>query len=157
MVVRGTGGPMTICETVTLGESKYLPDESEVRHVVARNAEGPVEWTTEPVAQYVHRECVKAGAEAVLPTIEDRFDSPVENISTKAQFGDDGDPGERIIVEYTVWKETWGQAVRSTPNIDFDDLVSVTPRTVRTTVGLGDEEYSCNVPVFIRTTEAALL
>lgn len=157
MVVRGTGAPITIRETVSLGESEFLPDEREVKHVVARNTEGPVEWTTEPVVQYAHRECVKAGAEAIFPVIEDRYNSPVENIGTKAQFDDDGESGERIVVEYTVWKEPWEQTVKSTPNIDFDNLVAVTPRTVRTTVELVDEAYSCDVPVFVQATEAALL
>lgn len=157
MVVRGAGAPTTIRETLTLGDSEYLPDESEVRHVAARDAEGPVERATEPVAQYAHRECVKAGAEAVLPTIEDRFDSPVENVNAKPQFDDDGDSGARIVVVYTVWTETWERAVKSTPNIDFDDLVAVTPQSVQTTVELMGETYSCDVPVFVRTTEASLL
>ncbi len=157
MVVRGKGAPITSCKTVTLGESEHLPDEREVRHIVTQDAEGPVEWATEPIAQYAHRECVKAGAEAVLPTIEDRFDSPVKNVNTEVQFDDDDDSGARIVVKYTVWTETWERAVKSTPNIDFGDLVAVTPQSVQTTVELVGEKYSCDVPVFIRTTDASLL
>lgn len=157
MAVRGTGAPTTIRETLTLGESEYLPDEGEVRHVVTRNSGGPVERATEPVEQYAHRECVKVGAKAVLPTIEDRFDSPVENVNAKPQFSDGSDTDVRIVVEYTVWTETWERAIKSTPNIDFDDLVAVTPRSVRVTVELAGETYSRDVPVFVRTTEASLL
>lgn len=157
MAVGAAGPSITIHETVSLGESEYLPDEREVRHVVARNADGPVEWTAEPVAQFAYRECVKAAAKAVLPAIEDRFGSAINHINTKGRFDDESDSGKRIVVEYTVWTETWETAVKSTPNIEFDTLVAVTPQSVRTTVEVVGEEYSHDVPVFIRTTEAALL
>lgn len=157
MVVRGRGAPIVVSETVTLGESEYLPDKSEIRHVVTRSEEGEVGWTTEPIGRYAHRECVKTGAEAVLSTIESRFGSPIRHITTRPRFDDDGDSGEGIVVENTVCKDTWEQTVKSTQNVDFDDLVAETPRTVQTTVELVGEECSCDVPIFLRRSEAALL
>lgn len=100
---------------------------------------------------------MKAGAEAVLRTIEDRFGSPPEHVSAEARFEDDGGRSERVVVEYTVWMDGWKRTVRGTPNIDFDELVAVTPRSVRATVELAGEEYSREVSVLVRATEAALL
>lgn len=162
--VRGEGDPITTCEPLTLGESEYLAETNEVRHVVARNEEGPVEWTTEPFTRHANRECVKVASEAVGSTIEERLELPVEHVSTGARFDAEDDTEADVLVTYRVWMETWEDAVNSRPIVDFDELVAATPSTVKATVEVGDgeyavqgQEYSCEVPVFVRKTEAALL
>lgn len=188
--VRGEGEPITARETLALAESEYLEETNEVRHAVARNEEGPVEWATEPFSRYARRECAKVGSEAVRSAIEDRLGSEVEHVAAGARFDTGGDADVDaeddadvdaeldVLVIYRVWVDDWDGGVTSAPTVDFDELVAVTPSTAKAAVEMANgvnavggrehvgecrehagecREYSCEMPVFVRKTEAQLL
>lgn len=54
--------------------------------------------------------------------------------------------GTVITVDHTVARDRDGSAV-SEPNVDFEELVAVTPRTVAATVVLEGRDYAGVVPV----------
>lgn len=145
MPVPGIGSAVSIHEELTWPESEYLPDE-------------PAEGATESIEQYANRECLKVASGAVLPAIEERIDSPVQNINAFVEDDPENPSENRIVVDYVIWMEnSWEDQIKSAPNIDFVDLVSATPREVNATVKYLGQEYTCELPVVVRAISGGLL
>ena len=138
-LVRGKGDPVTAEETITRDSVEYLEATNEVRY-------GD---TTEPFHRWARRECASVGSTAVLPAIEDRFEKPIEGLGKGVRsllFG------LIITVDYTVVRDEEG-SVTSEPNVEFEELVAVTPRTVTATVVLEGRDYARTVPVIVQESE----
>lgn len=138
-LVRGEGDPVTTEQTIDRDSIEYLEETDEIRY-------GD---TTELFGRWARRECAAVGSTAVLPAIEDRFEKLLEGVGKGVRgllFG------LVITVDHTLVRDRDG-SVTSEPNVDFEELVAVTPRTVTTTVVLEGRDYTRVVPVIVQQSE----
>lgn len=146
---RGEGDPIAVTETVTDDSISYLEDGNRVRYVAAYSGGEPARYRTEPFEKWARRRCAAVGAEVVLPSIRERFDQSVEGVGRGVEsrwFG------TVVSVDYTTELGVDGTPER-TPNVTFDGLVAVTPRSVRATVFLDGAEFTRDVPVVVQRVE----
>lgn len=142
-LVRGKGDPVTTTETVTRDQLEYIEETNRVRYPN----------TTESFKKWARRECAAIGSEAVLPAIDERVDKRVEGVGKGVRglaFG------LVITVDHTIARNGDG-SVMSKPNVGFEELIAVAPRSVTATVILEGQEYTRDVPVIVRRSESQLL
>lgn len=148
---RGEGEPVSVEQTITDDSIAYLEESDEVRYVRYYSGGEPEEYTTEPFTRWAKRTCASVGIAAVLPTIEERSNTPVEGLGS----GVEGRlTGTVITVDYTIVLNRDG-GVKDGPSVPFADIVEVAPRAVRATVVLDDREYTRVVPVVVQRAEQA--
>lgn len=146
---RGEGDPIATTETVTDDSITHLEDGDRVRYVSAYSGGEPARHRTEPFEQWARRRCAAVGAEVVLPTVRERFGQSVEGVGRGVEsrwFG------TVVSVDYTTELGDDGTPER-TPTVAFEDLVAVTPRSVRATVVLDEVEFTRAVPVVVQRIE----
>ncbi|WP_255149150.1 hypothetical protein [Halorarius halobius] len=150
---RGEGEPVSTRRAVADDAVEYLPEEDAVRYPTRVGADGPEAYETEPFERWARRRCASVGSEAVLPALDERFDTELEGIGkgVESEY-----LGLVISVMATTTRNREGEVV-SEPNVAFDRLVARTPRTVRATVTLEGREHTRSVPVFVEETTVSYL
>lgn len=146
---RGEGDPIETDETVTDDSITSLEGGNRVRYVTAYSGGEPARYRTEPFEKWARRRCAAVGAELVLPTVRERFGHSVEGVGRGVEsrwFG------TVISVDHTTELGEDGAPER-TPNVTFEELVAVAPRSVRATVVLDGVEFTRDVPVVIQRVE----
>ena len=142
-LVRGEGDPVATEHPVDRDSVEYLEETNEVR-------DG---GTTQPFDRWARRKCETVGLAAVVPVIEERFGKSIEGVGTGVRsllFG------PVITVDYTIVRDSDGSVTRE-PNVEFEELVAVTPRRVTATVALEGRAYTRDVPVAARRSEVQSL
>lgn len=146
---QGRGAPVSTEQTITDEGIEYRPSSDTVKWVKYRSGGDPVAHETEPFEKWADRRCASVGSDVVLPTIQTRLDKDLQGVGK-------GVSGETIGLVITVHIGTTYDRdgdVISEPNISVEDLLAVTPRTVRATIKLEGREHSRSVPVFVEETE----
>ena len=138
-LTRGEGAPVEIAHSVAGEDAEYRPDSDTIA----------VDGTTIPFERWARREAFEAGADAVVPTIDDRLDKSLEGVGSGVRhlvFG------LVATVDHTVTRDRDGD-VTSEPNVSLDRLVSAAPRTLTVTVALDGREATTDVPVGVGHVE----
>lgn len=151
-LVRAEGEAVTTSATVEGESVTYLESTDEVRYLTLVHDDGTAEHETESFESWANRECAEVAAEAILPAVESRLDEP-----PKVGRGIRGLLfGLVVTVDHGI---SYGRdgSVMSKPNVDFDELVSVAPRSITTTITLEEREHTRSVPVAVEHTESQLL
>lgn len=144
---RGEGAPVTVEQELTDEAVDYRPASDTVRWSRSTGEGGP--YTTEPFGTWASRTAASVGSDAVLPAIRERLDGEATGIGNGVS---DELVGMVIAVSIGTTYDREGQVV-SEPNVSLEELVDVTPRTVRTTVTLEGREYTRPVAVFVEEGE----
>lgn len=141
-LVRGRSVSVTATRTVSRDSLEYVEATGDVRSGT----------TTESFEHWARQACGELGGSAALSAIEDRFDTPVEGVGrgTKSLLF-----GSVVTVDHVVVHDGDG-SVMSEPNVAFEDLVAVTPRTVTATVLFEGHDYTRELPVIVRHDERRL-
>lgn len=141
-LTRGKGEAVAIERTITRDSVEYLESTNEVRE----------DGYTDPFKKWVRGECVEIGANAVVPVVENRFDTPVEGVGSGVRYLLFGPV---ITVDHTVTRDRDGSVV-SEPNVSLDQLISVASRTMTVTVTLDRYRYTTDIPVGVGHSEVSM-
>lgn len=144
---RGEGAPVSVERAITDDAVEYRPVSDTVRWSRSTDRTGP--YTTEPFERWATRRSASVGSEVVLPTIQNRVDEEVTGIGKAASREI---IGMVITVHVGTTYDRDGDVV-SEPNVSTEEVVDVTPRSVRTTMVLEGQEYTRSVPVFVEETD----
>lgn len=131
-LTRGRGSPATIRRTITNDDVTYHEVTNEVSTSGSRL----------PFDVWASRECNKIGARNVVQILEDRLDRELKGVGSGVRhliFG------PVITVDHNVTLDQ--NNVVNEPNVSLDRLISVTPRTITTTIHLAGTAYSNTTPV----------
>lgn len=146
---RGRGGPVSVRRELDPEHVTYVGGANRVRYPDLMSDGGVETYETEPFEKWGKRRCASIGVEAVVPTIEERFGEPLEGVGRGVESRL---PGLVITVGHAVLLNDDGE-VESEPNISFDRLVDLAPRSVDATVVLDGNEVSRAVPVVVQQFE----
>lgn len=140
---RAEGDPVSVERTIADDAVEYRPASDTVRWSRSTDGTGPYE--TEPFERWASRKCAAVGADVVLPTIRDRSDGEVTGVAT----GVSGTlVGTVVTVRVGATYDLDGNVV-SEPSVSVEEVIDVTPRTVRATITLDGREHTRPVPVFV--------
>lgn len=146
--VRGRGDPVTVRRQLDLpADATYLPATGEIRIVVARDADGPVEETTEPMGVWARQECTRVAAGAVPPAVEERTPT-AGSVSAVVRRGD-GLPASRVVVVSHSPESTGDETNGDDSLSDFKRMVRAAPQNSRATVEFRGEQFTCDLPVYV--------
>lgn len=139
----GNGEQVSVEKTITDDAITYLEKSDEVRYPIVYAGGEPQEYTTNKFKHWAKRKSAFVGSTAVLSAIEERLTIPVDGIGKSV--------GSRlfdtvIFVEYITPRE----ANNYPPELTFQKVIDVTPRSVEATVVLEGEKYTRSVPVTVR-------
>lgn len=121
------------------------PDEQRAAQGTEQNIEVQAEEQTEPANPT--RECQELAAEAVSEHVEEQYEDSTHLIF-RTDRHPDGD-GDIVCVEYT-WVFDREEDLESVPPFTFDDIVEVTPQTVKVTLTHPEGQYECDIPVYVQ-------
>lgn len=140
--IRATGKPLTVRQRVKSKNVEYLPETDEVRIVIARNADGPVEFATRSFEWWAEFEAGSIATRTVQQNIPIRFGKD-EDISSGLSSEDD---------------QPYVTVSPTGPTITRKELVVKLPNHVTVTVVFAGKEYTTDIPVMVgKREEAALL
>lgn len=152
---RGEGDPVSIERVIADDSIDYDSSNDTVRFPTLMGSEGPVAYKTESFESWADRRCASVGSEAVLPTIQDRFEKAVQSIGKAVGREDTREELGMVITVWAITHRNREGEIDSKPNFSFQALVDRTPRSVHTTITLEDREHTRSVPVFVEETEIA--
>lgn len=132
-LTHGKGEPSAIKQTVSTDGVEFLESSQRVRD----------NGDTQPFHKWARAECLEIGANRIVEIIENRLDKPVEGVGAGVRYLIFGPV---ITVDHMVTRDRDGEIV-SEPNVALEDLISVTPRTLRVTVILDGNKYRRAIPV----------
>lgn len=141
-LTRGAGDAVAIAETVTRDSVEYLESSNDV----VENGH------TAPFEEWARRECEEIAADEVVPVVDDRIEASVEGVGSGVRYLLFGPV---ITVDHTVTRDRDG-SVASEPNVPFERLISVAPRTVTVTVTLDGRGFTTAVPVGVGHAEVSV-
>lgn len=146
--VRGRDDPVTGRRQIGLpAGATYRPATDEIHLVVARDGDGAVEETTEPVAEWAERECARVAAGAVPPAVGDRTATD-GTVSAVVRRGEDLPASRVVIVSYTPEPVEEG-ADDPDLSTDFERVVAAAPQRSHATVEFRGEQFTCELPVYV--------
>lgn len=144
---QATGEPVVIEQTITSEETEteYRPASDTVRYPKYKSGDTTIEYSTEPFERWASWKCASVGSEAVLPTVQDRFDQEVSRVGKGVSHEAIG-----FVIKAHISKpaDRDGNGI-SGPTISKSELIETTPRTIHTTVRLEDREFTRSVPVYV--------
>lgn len=143
---------------------EYLPEEHEVRYIAAHRypsreeaeeareqgetPEREPQYETTPADRWGKQSCRSAAAIAAAEHVQDELDT--EEISGGVTSGlTDDNEGVTVNTRTTLDREC--NVVHET-DVDYEELVAATPRTVSASYEMDGFEYEMDVPVFARHT-----
>lgn len=132
--IRATGNPLTVRKKVVSQNVEYLPKTNEVRIVVARNSEGPVEFATRPFEQWAELECGSIATEEVYSDIQATFGAHVDIMSGMG-FGN----GQPFV-----------STAPTEPAVTRREMVEKLPNHVTVTMEFADKDYKTEIPVIVK-------
>ncbi|WP_227380098.1 hypothetical protein [Haladaptatus halobius] len=138
--IQATGKPLTVRKTVASEDVKYLPKSNEVQIVIARDSEGPAEYSTLPFEQWAELECGSIATEKVQQYINGNF-GPHEDISSGT--GGNGQP--------------YVSTAPNGPAVTRKEIVAKLPNHVTVTLMFKGKEYTTDIPVIVEKREPAAL
>ena len=159
MAERGRADPISIDAEFPRERAEYLPEEDAVRYLAGLVVTNKSEFRegAEPKREPNYRtvlfdlcastECAHMGAGRVLETAKERLGMDDSGGEVSYLVSSD-DNGRRIaLVCYT----TLGRdgSVVSDSTVDHDELVSVTPRSVTSTISLDGRSRTETIPVWV--------
>lgn len=135
-------------ETAAEDDSIEYVGDGTVEIVIARSGDEPIETTTEPFEEWATVWCARIASEAMFEYLNDRLES-MRGIGVGSRYG------TGVTVDHTTMYDRDGEKI-SEPEIEFDRLVSETPRTASATVEAGEHEHTCELPVYVRQYDGYL-
>jgi hypothetical protein len=140
--IRATGKPLTVRQRAKSKNVEYLPETDEVRIVIARNTDGPVEFATRSFEWWAEFEAGSIATRTVQQNIPIRFGTD-EDISSGLGSEDD---------------QPYVTVSPTGPAITRKELVVKLPNHVTVTVVFAGKEYTTDIPVIVgKRQEVALL
>ena len=143
---RGEGESISTDQTVPSETIEYRSTDDTVRYPKTTDPDGPEEYETERFEDWAKRKCASVGVEPAIAAVRERIDGDAEAIGTNMTREY---IGTVILVTATTSLNREGEITQQ-PNVPFETLVEVTPRTVETTVRLDGQEHTRSVPVFVK-------
>lgn len=156
--VRGGSEPITAQFVEDDEHVTYVPSEDSVRFVAAwrhtnheevedgaKPEREPV-YDTTPYEQWAQTECHFVAARAAADHVRNEFGT--DDISGGVTSTIEGEDLAAVVSISSVLDRDG--AVRDEPEIDFEQLVSATPKNVHSTYVLGEKESELTVPVYVR-------
>ena len=127
---------------------EHVPDEwhDEPKRGLADPLERSRELDGETDTLGPEGECPFAAARAVDDVIRDRL-CDLQNVAAGGCCRET-DAGEQIVVERRIHVGRSGTVI-SSPSVELRTVREATPRYVEMTVGLGDVEHACRLPVYV--------
>lgn len=136
-LTRGGGEPAAREKTIDRDSVEYV----DATNVVRENGHA------RPFDRWARRECEEIGAGTVVSVVEERLDTTVEGVGSGVRFLLFGPV---VTVDHTVTRDRDGSIV-SEPNVQFERLLSVAPRTLTVTVILEGQRFTKEMPVGVGT------
>ena len=143
------GDAPPISETIDLDDRDDVRYEGDgvIAYVAAVTGEtGKQRWETESFESFAERTCESSLVDLLSSHVRAELD---DDTGVAAGWG-----GLREIEGTGVYSSVDVGDHASEDAVEFDELVAVTPTFVRSTVRIADHERKCDVPVFVRETEA---
>lgn len=145
-----TPTPQTPQSPTTTPEPFDPLDYVEEWHVEPIRAEGPaiaVEKTLDSLEPF-YIECVSLATDTVRDRVNEQLDNPGQ---VSSGWGNVDHPEHENAVfigrEFVIERDG---GVASQPDVTFDTLLKVTPKSIRATVNYEDHTHVCELPVFLK-------
>lgn len=149
--VRGEAEPVSVERTIRDEDFEYLPEKDAVRYL-ARYDRGTPVYSTMTFARWGRIQSADVGAERVREVLAASLDD-MEGVGTGLTNRGEG---LTITVGLNTTRDRDGEVIRE-PSVGFEEVVSVTPRTVEATVRLADREHREAVDVWVEEQSFQLL
>lgn len=160
--LRGRGDPFAVDVTIEAGTletvgnadttvvenlTAYDRDTGDLQYLSHHGPDGPV-YGTKPFDRWARVTCTRVGTERLNDLLDTPFDDDM--VDTVMTF--EGDPSVAVFQTTTLFDRDGNVVSEST--VDIDDLLDVTPRSLTTTVSIGDRSRTATFPVEVERSES---